>query len=402
MTRRILIVGAGFAGLWSALGAARVLDGSSRADGSIEVAMIAPAPELHLRPRLHEAAPGGMRAPLRELFEATGIRFVQGRVERIDADAHTVDAVDRDGRRFSLGYDRLVLAAGSELHRPDIPGLHARAFSIDQVDDASALERHLADLANLPDGPARNTVIVVGGGFTGIEIACELPSRLRAVLGDAAIKVILIERADAIGPDLGAGPRPVIEEALDSLGILRRTNTAVAAIDSHGVRTSTDECIEARTVIWTAGLKANALTQQIAAPRDPLGRLQVEQDLRVAAVENVFATGDVAFAAVDDAGHHALMSCQHAMTMGRFAGYNVAADLLGLPTIPYSQPRYVTCLDLGGWGAVYTEGWARQVKLSGAQAKALKRTINTQWIYPPPPDRAQALALADPNRGVVA
>ena len=62
----------------------------------------------------------------------------------------------------------------------------------------------------------------------------------------------------------------------------------------------------------------------------------------------------------------------------------------------YSQPKYVTCLDLGAWGAVYTEGWDRQQKLVGAEAKALKSQINTQWIYPPAADRAVALAAADP------
>ncbi|MBS3021539.1 NADH dehydrogenase-like protein [Comamonas sp. PE63] len=90
------------------------------------------------------------------------------------------------------------------------------------------------------------------------------------------------------------------------------------------------------------------------------------------------------------------------MNLGRSAGHNVAADLLGLASIPYSQPKYVTCLDLGPWGAVYTEGWERSVKLIGAEAKALKKKINTEWIYPPSANRAEALQSADPLRIVVA
>ena len=97
-----------------------------------------------------------------------------------------------------------------------------------------------------------------------------------------------------------------------------------------------------------------------------------------------------------------MMSCQHAMNLGRSAGHNAAADLLGLEQIPYSQPKYVTCLDLGPWGAVYTEGWEREVKLTGAEAKQLKHRINSEWIYPPRADRAEALAAADPLRIVVA
>jgi len=397
MTQRILIVGAGFAGLWSALGAVRILDAAQR-DGSIEVAVIAPQPILHMRPRLHEAAPHAMTAPLGELFDATGIHFVEGKVETIDINARSVSAIDGRGRRFTLGYDRLVLATGSELSRPPIPGLLEHAFSIDQVADAAALETHLAALPKRPDSPARNTVIVAGGGFTGIELACELPQRLREVLGsDSTTRVMLVERAPAIGPDLGPGPRPVIEEALASLGVVVRLDTTIAAIDSTGVWTTTDERIEAQTVVWTAGLKASPLTQQIEAQRDALGRLHVDRDLRVSNVERVFATGDVAFAQLDDDGHHALMSCQHAMTMGRFAGHNVAADLIGRPTLPYTQQRYATCLDLGAWGAVFTDGWNREVQFAGERAKAVKRMINTQLIYPPPANRAEALALANPT-----
>jgi len=401
MQQRILVIGSGFAGMWAALGAARVLDQHGR--GDVEVALIAPEPLLHLRPRLHEAAPHAMTTPLLPLFEAAGVRYVQGSVERIHTGERNVEAVNERGERFTLAYDRLVLTAGSRLFRPAIPGLAEHAFSIDQTDEASALDVHLARLADLPPSEARNTVVVAGGGFTGIEIACELPERVRRVLGeDAEVRVVIVERSHVIGPDLGPGPRPQIEQALDELGVVRFLGAAVNAIDADGLSTTTGERIEAKTVIWTAGMQASPLTAQVPGERDALGRLHVTRDLRVKGVDAVFAAGDVALAQVDDAGNHALMSCQHAMNMGRSAGYNVAADLLGLPTQAYAQPVYVTCLDLGPWGAVYTEGWDRQVKLQGAEAKALKRQINTQWIYPPQPSRKAAREAADPQRVVVA
>lgn len=96
------------------------------------------------------------------------------------------------------------------------------------------------------------------------------------------------------------------------------------------------------------------------------------------------------------------MTCQHAIALGRSAGNNAAADLLGVAPIAYSQPKYVTCLDLGEWGALYTEGWDRQVVLTGAEGKQLKTQINTQWIYPPAAIRETALAAADPLIPVVA
>ena len=121
-------------------------------------------------------------------------------------------------------------------------------------------------------------------------------------------------------------------------------------------------------------------------------------DLRPA---NVFATGDVAHAATDDQGNVAAMSCQHAMSLGRVAGHNAAAELVGLPLHPYSQPKYVTCLDLGSWGALYTEGWDRQVRLTGKEGKDLKREINTKWIYPPAADRKAVFAIANPDYVIV-
>jgi NADH dehydrogenase len=401
MSKRILVVGAGFAGMWSALSAARLIDQHGRTD--IEVVLVAPEPHLHVRPRLYEENPAGMKAPLLDIFASTGVRFIQGTVERIHVERYEVDVLGAHGTPSSINYDRLVLATGSRLFRPQIPGLAKHAFSVDQVDEAAALEAHIKALATQPDTLARNTVVVAGGGFTGIETAAEMPARLRAALGEnAKVRVIIVERDNEIGPDLGAGPRPVIVEALEALGVQWRLGAAVTSVDADGLITSEGERIEASTVIWTAGVRASALTAHIPAERDALGRLHVDRNLRVLGVDTVYATGDVAYAATDDDGNHAMMSCQHAMNLGRSAGHNVAADLLGEAPIPYSQPKYVTCLALGPWGAVYTEGWEREVKMSGAQAKELKTRINTEWIYPPSAERAEAFAAADPLRIVVA
>lgn len=395
MTQRIVIIGSGFAGVWSALSAARSVGG--RDDDSVEIVVVSPEAALVIRPRLYETAFAEMAPRLDALFEAVNVRHVPGLVELIDINGHTIKVVGKRGSDSTLGYDRLVLASGSSLFMPDIPGLTEHAFNVDQLDDATALDAHLQELVREADTPSRNTVIVAGGGFTGIETAAEMPQRLRSILGnDAAIRVILLEKAQVIGPDLGPGPRPVIEKALGELGVEIRTGASVAAIDKRGAMTANGERIASSTVIWTAGMRASGLAQQVPGPRDRNGRLHVTADLRVEGVDDVFATGDVAFAATDDAGNYALMSCQHAISLGRTAGHNAAADLLGLPLLPYRQPKYATCLDLGPWGAVYTEGWERTVKMTGADAKALKRQINTQWIYPPKPNREAAFAAADP------
>lgn len=401
MTKRILVIGAGFAGMWSALSAARLVDEQGAKD--VEIALIAPEPHLHVRPRLYEVNAAEMKAPLADIFKAVDVKFIQGTVEQIHVERNEVEVIAPNQTSSVLAYDRLVLATGSRLFRPQIPGLAEHAFSVDQIDEAAELEAHIKRLAEQPDTLARNTVVVAGGGFTGIETAAEMPARLRAALGEHVdVKVVVVDRNRQIGAELGAGPRPVITQALEELGVTWRLGTAVNSVDADGLTLSDGSRIDAKTVIWTAGVRASSLTAQIPAERDAFGRLHVDRNLRVEGVANVFATGDVAYAATDDEGNHAMMSCQHAMNLGRSAGHNVAADLLGVSTIEYSQPKYVTCLDLGPWGAVYTEGWEREVKLVGAEAKQLKHRINSEWIYPPSADRAEALAAADPRRIVVA
>ncbi|WP_191058159.1 FAD-dependent oxidoreductase, partial [Geminicoccus harenae] len=202
----------------------------------------------------------------------------------------------------------------------------------------------------------------------------------------------------AIAPDMGAAARPHIEQALRELQVETELDVGVAALDEAGVVLSDGRRIDTLTVIWAAGMRAAPLTATIPAERDDLGRLIVDRNLRVPGIAGVFATGDAAKVPCDELGNHALMSCQHATRMGAFAGHNAAADLLGVPGQPYHQETYVTCLDLGEAGAIFTRGWDREVELLGAAAKELKREINTVWIYPPRAERTAALASADPQR----
>ena len=399
MSQRLVIIGAGFAGMYAALSAARLRDANRGAGQALEIALVAPQPTLVVRPRLYEENPATLTAPLSDVLTAIDVRYIQGTVEAIDTARRSLEIVGPAGRLRALPYDRLVVATGSRLFRPDIPGLAEHGFSVDQLGDAIKLDNHLHSLAGRPASMARNTVVVAGGGFTGIEVATEMPQRLRKILGpDAKVRVIIVERNAAIAPDMGVNPRPIIEKALSDAGIETRIGVGVAALDATGVTLSDGARIESETVIWAAGMRAAPLTAQLPAERDNLGRLVVDRDLRVSAVAGVFATGDAAKAACDELGNHALMSCQHATRMGAFAGNNAAADLLGLPTQPYHQKAYATCLDLGEAGAIFTRGWDRKVELTGAKAKATKKEINTVWIYPPRPERQAALASADPER----
>ena len=395
MKQQILIIGAGFGGMWTALSATRLLD--IHGHNQVEVTVLAPQAELRIRPRFYEPEAHRLVAPIGELLDAVGVTFIKGAAETIDVQQKHVVYTDAAGVRQIHHYDKLVLATGSGLALPDTQGVAQYAFDVDQIEQAIRLENHLKSLAELPPSRGRNTVVVAGGGFTGIETATEMPARLRAILGEHAdMEVIIVDRGEKVGASLGAEISQSIAEASDELGVTWRLKSSVVAVDEQGVTLGDGQRIEANTVIWTTGVRASSLTAQIPGERDGLGRLHVDAHLQVIGQQDIFATGDVAYAATDDLGNHALMTCQHAIVLGRHAGNNVAAQILGVAPVAYSQPKYVTCLDLGGWGAVYTEGWDRQVKLTRQEGKALKTQINTVWIYPPAADRDVAWAAADP------
>ncbi|WP_413595153.1 NAD(P)/FAD-dependent oxidoreductase [Citrobacter youngae] len=394
MQKQILIVGAGFAGMWAALSAARLAEKNQQ---TIDITVIAPQPELRVRPRFYESAVHTLVAPLQPLFDATGVNFLQGHVEQILPASKEVSWKDVNGETHLRHYDRLVLASGSHVDRTRVTGAAEHAFDLDQLESAAVLEQHLKDLAQKPESDARNTVVVCGGGFTGIEMALELPGRLRDILGsDAKTRVVVVERGAQPGARWSQELRDVIAQASAELGVEWRVNTEVECVDASGVTLKDGQTIASQTVIWTVGVQANGLTAQIDAPRDRQGRLHVDVNLQVIGHDDIYATGDVAYAATDDKGNHALMTCQHAILLGKFAGNNAAASLLNVAPLPYRQENYVTCLDLGAWGAVYTEGWDQQVKLTRAEAKKLKVSIVSELIYPPKADKTVAFEIADP------
>jgi NADH dehydrogenase len=397
--KNVVVLGSGFAGLWAALGAARRLDELHIPARDVVVTVISSQPFHDIRVRNYESDLTACRIPLSAVLDPVGVAHITADVTAIDTAARTITFSGPDGFG-SQDCDRLVFALGSSVARPDLPGLREFGFDIDTHDQAMRLSRHLASLADGPTTPGAATAVVVGAGLTGIEAACELPGRLAELFpgcDGCTPRVLLVDRNPFVGSDMGDSARPLIEAALASNGVEAVTGVGVTAIDAQGVTLSTGQRVAAATVVWCAGMRANALTALFGIELDRLGRLPVDDCLQVVGVPGVFAAGDVAAAKMDD--HHlSVMSCQHGRPMGRYAGYNVVSDLLGEPMLALRIPWYVTVLDLGPAGALYTEGWDRQVVAHGAQAKATKRVINTERIYPPlDGDRAKILAAAAPQ-----
>ena len=394
-TRRLLVLGGGFAGLWAAAAAARAIEAAGAT--GIEVALVNPDAVHVIRVRCYEADLAPVAVPLDAVLGPIGVRRIEDRAIGIDPAARRVALAGG-----AIDYDRLVLAAGSALHRPPLPGVEA-ALDVDTLAGGGRLAAHLAGLAARGEVDGRWTAVVIGAGLVGLEIACELRERLLAAGAPAdAARVVLLDHAATPGAGMGPAAQPAIRAALAATGVEAIGGASPAAIDAGGVTLADGGRIAALTVLLATGMRASPVAGLLPASlaRDRMGRLRVDAHLAVPGLHGVYAAGDIACAAADGAGHETAMSCQHARPMGRIAGHNAACDLLGRSgeRVAFAAPDYVTILDLGAWGAVYTRGWDREMLVAaGAEAKAVKRRINAERIYPPPGgDRAAILAAAAP------
>jgi NADH:ubiquinone reductase (H+-translocating) len=378
--QRVLVLGGGFAGLWAAAGAARKRAELGLGPNTIEIMLVDRSDYHNIRVRNYEPDLSDVVIPLARVLDPIGVRHGRAEVRGIDT-THRAVEVATEGRVEAISYDTLVVALGSALARPPVPGLDEHSFDVDTYLAAEKLREHLKDLGSHPPSLARATVVVAGAGFTGIEVATEMPTRLRG-LGVEAPRVILVDGAPVVGATIGDNARPAIVEALAALGIETRLGVRVTAVEECCVTLDSSETIPCATLVWSGGMRASPLAAALTGKPDRLGRIAVDAYMQVEGIARVFAAGDAAWAALDGQ-HPTVMSCQFARPMGRFAGHNATALLAGTPMLPLKLDCYVTVLDLGPWGALYTVGWDRRLVSTGADAKQVKQEINCRRIYPP-------------------
>jgi NADH dehydrogenase len=365
---RVVIVGAGFGGLF----AAKTLRSSD-----VSVTLINGTTYHLFEPLLYQVATGilsegEVAPPIREIFRRRRNLDVRlGWATDVDVEGKAVLVSAPDGRERRVPYDSLVVAAGAQNSYFGNDGLAEYAPSLKNIDDALELRSrifHAFEMAELEEDPEVRqrwlTFVLVGAGPTGVELAGQIAElAYRALKGQyrhadlSRTRVVLVEAADRVLPAFDGWLSERALRHLTKMGVDVRLNTRVVDIDGAGVKVETaagGERVEAHTKVWAAGIAAPALAARIAAATgaqtDRAGRIRVEPDLTVPGHPEIFVVGDLA--ALDLPG-----VAQVAMQGGRYAAKVIQGRLAGrAPKKPFHYFDKGNMATIGRFAAVANVG----------------------------------------------
>jgi len=383
-TYRVLIVGGGFGGTYTALALERAL----AANRDVRVTLINRGNSFLFTPMLHEVAASDLDvtnivSPLRKLLRR--VDFFDGEVLGIDLRTRRVTVRHgSDGHTHELGYDRLVLALGSVTNFYGLPGLADHAMTMKILGDAIDLRNRLISRLEEADTECAAsvrrpllTVVVAGGGFAGVETVAGVNDFLREALPyyphlDAAdLRVVLVHAGDVILPELGEKLGRYAQRQLGRRGVEIRTGTRVARLDAGRVELSDGTALDARTVVWTAGTAPHPLLDVLGCARER-GRLRVDERLQLHGYPDVFALGDCAAVPDSVTGGFHPPTAQHALRQGKVVAANLLASLRGETLRPF---RFSTLGQLAAIGRRTGVARILGVNFSGFVAWWLWRTI---------------------------
>ena len=359
---RVIVVGGGFGGL----NAAHELGSRGRHD--VDVLVIDRRNHHVFQPLLYQVAmaglsPADISTPIRsELRRHSNVQVRLGQVTGVDLRNREVELGSE-----SLPYNYLVLACGASDNYFGNNDWKTRAPGLKTLEQATEIRRRVLSAferaeiePSVEKRRALLTFVVVGGGPTGVELAGALGELSRYTLSrdfrrirPSSTRVILIEGGARILPAFAPDLADAAARSLENLGVTIWTDIRVSDIDDNGVRAGT-EYVQAATVLWAAGTRANALNEQLGLPTDRLGRVSVERDLSLPGHPEVFVVGDQAHWEHD--GIKVPPLAPGAIQQGRAAARNILADLRGTPRVPF---HYVDK------GIMATIGRAKAVVQSG-------------------------------------
>jgi NADH dehydrogenase len=337
--KRVLVLGGGFGGLYTARRLERRVPASE-----CEIVLVNVENYMLYTPLLPEAAAGTIEprhvvVPLRQALRRTRLKV--GTVSAVDLDRRTATYASAGGTERTLGWDRLVIALGSVSRMFPIPGLAEHAHGFKTLAEAIYLRNRVLEQLELADATddaderrARLTFVVVGAGYAGTELVAELQALVRQALrlypslrpGDT--RFVLADVAPQVLPELGGRLSRTALDVLRGRGVEIRLKTTLEQVGPDWVRFSDGEWVPTSTVVWTAGVTSDPLVGKLGLATDERGRLVVDEYLRVRGREDVFAVGDAAAVPVlGREGATAPPTAQHALRQARVCGDNVAASL---------------------------------------------------------------------------
>ncbi|WP_370413666.1 NAD(P)/FAD-dependent oxidoreductase [Streptomyces fradiae] len=331
---RIVVLGAGYTG---AVAAGRIAKRLHRED--VTITLVNPEPDFVERVRLHQVAAGQdlKPRPFAEMFAGTGVQLRLGHVTAVDVDRKTVSVAGTDGqgdgRPAELPYDTLVYALGSGWNDGGVPGAATHAHEVAGRPGALRLRERLAALG------AGRTVVVVGGGLTGLEAATEIAE------ARPDLDVALAARG-VLGDWLSAKGRAHLRKVVDGLGITVHEHAAVAEVTADRVITADGTAVPADVTVWTTGFAVRPIAEATALQLTDRGQIVVDGTMRSVSHPDVYAVGDAAMA-IGPNGKPLRMSCASGVPMAWQAADAIAARLSGTK-VPRVAIRYFQqCVSLG-------------------------------------------------------
>src|SRR3569833_1038527 len=395
MSERVLIVGGGYVGMYTALRLRKKMRRQLR-NGELEVTVVDPQSYMPYQPFLPEAAAGNLEprhvvVSLRRVLP--GVKILNGRVTRIDhaageAGVQVVESDDAEPKETrTVSYDVLVFCPGSISRTLPIPGLAEYGIGFKTVAEAIYLRNHVLrqlDIAASSTHPESRrqalTFVFVGGGYAGVEALAELEGLARDAceyypdIDADSMRWVRVEASDKILPEVGEDMGRWTVEALRRRGIEVRLKTLLKSAENREIVLSDGETFGAGTLVWTAGVKPNPLVKKTDLPLDDKDWVKATAELTVEGVEGAFTAGDIA--AVPDLtnpGEFCAPNAQHAVRQAKVLGENVAASLRGheLKANKHAYAGSVASLGLHkGVAQIYG------VKLRGLPAWFMHRTYH--------------------------
>jgi NADH dehydrogenase len=367
---RVVIIGGGFAGIKCAL------ELQEKNLKGVRITLIGDRPHFEYHGALYRLVAGHspleVCVPVNEIIDEKKVEFLESKISKIEPKEKR--AISEDGSEYS--YDYLVVALGAETNYFDIPGLEKHSYGMKTIPDALLLKRHIHEViescvnGTKADNLCSGNFVVVGAGATGVELAAELAVYTRKLakihnIEPSLMNVELIEAGKRILPTLPEPFAKRIERRVRSLGVNIRLNRAIEKNDIENVYLN-DMKLKTKTVIWTAGVKANHLIKDAGFQIDNIGKALVDEHLQSVDYKRIFFAGDAASTLFSG-------MAQTALYDGEYIADIIEDDLKGHRPRYYYPGKSIYAIPAGpGWSGIV---WG-PLRLYGAVGWFVRRVVD--------------------------